>query len=39
MIPDDFFDAILKVMFLMALFLLIVFIGSITSMLILDLVK
>ena len=39
MIPDDFFDTILKVMFLMALFLLIVFIGSITSMLILDLVK
>ena len=36
---DDLFDTILKVMFVMALFMLLAFIGSLTSMIILDMVK
>ena len=36
---DDLFDTILKVMFVMALFMLLAFIGSLTSMIILDMVS
>ena len=39
MLTDDLFDTILKVMFLLALLLLLLFIGSLTSMILLDLVK
>ena len=36
---DDLFETILKVMFLLVILMLLVFVGSLTAMLILDLVN